>query len=308
MEKVPFILVTGFLGSGKTTLLKRLLDSVDESKKIAVIQNEFAEANVDARELAGVGRPFTMLEMNRGSVFCVCLLADFTTSCAAMIDERRPDLVVLEATGLADPIAIIQILGAPPLGDRVYLMHSYCIVDAAAFLKMEKAVTRMQHQVRIADTIIVNKIDKVDDAALAAIDCRIRELNPFAEIRPARYCEIPLLLSPRDPVETVARRRTGEHASLPSAGRPPIATAAVRSTRRIPEPALRTFLNLFERDAYRIKGFANLTDGSTVSIQSVLGSTEIKPVSNYTGPTELVALAPVLDSAEFTRSFEAACR
>lgn len=98
MAKIPFYLVTGFLGSGKTTLLKRYLDKYSDEKKIAVIQNEFAEINVDSRELRKTGKSFELLEMNNGSVFCVCLLGDFVSSLSDFILQHHPDMIVLEAS------------------------------------------------------------------------------------------------------------------------------------------------------------------------------------------------------------------
>ena len=94
--KIPFFLVTGFLGSGKTTFLKRILDNFALSKKIAIIQNEFAPANVDGKELKNLGKPFQILEINNGSVFCVCLLNDFVQSLEAFLEETKPEAIFLE--------------------------------------------------------------------------------------------------------------------------------------------------------------------------------------------------------------------
>ncbi len=106
LRSIPFILVTGFLGSGKTTLVTRLLNHFGNEKKIAVIQNEFANANIDGQELEKTGKAFKILEINKGSVFCVCLLSSFIQSLVELVESCQPDIIVLEATGLADPISI----------------------------------------------------------------------------------------------------------------------------------------------------------------------------------------------------------
>ena len=109
---IPFYLINGFLGSGKTTLLKRILNEYADDKKIGVIQNEFAAINVDSAELQREQKTFAILEVNRGSVFCVCLLSDFITSLRHFIDDHHPEALFLEASGLSDPISIIELLSA----------------------------------------------------------------------------------------------------------------------------------------------------------------------------------------------------
>src|SRR6056297_2750368 len=126
--KIPFFLITGFLGSGKTTLLKQVLNKHADNSKIAIIQNEFAPASIDGTDLKHTGKHFEILEINKGSVFCVCLLSDFINSLSCFVDEHQPDAVFLEASGLADPIAIIELLQSPKLRNKLYLAHSWCII------------------------------------------------------------------------------------------------------------------------------------------------------------------------------------
>jgi G3E family GTPase len=305
---IPFFLITGFLGSGKTTLLKRFLGEHADHLRIAVVQNEFADANVDAEELRRTGKPFHMLEMNRGSVFCVCLLADFTKSCAALINEYHPDAVILEATGLADPVAVAQVLEAPELKSLVYLSHTWAVVDASTFLKMEATVKRVKHQVRIADTVIVNKTDLVTPQVLDDVRRRIMAISPHARIVDATHCDISLAdaFSPLTD-QPLAVKDAGELASYPSAGRPPVASVVVRSTRKITRRSLDAFLSKWQDQCYRVKGYVNLGDGAAVSVQQSFGTVDIAEVRDYSGPTELVALGPDLDSKLFRESFEAAC-
>ncbi len=176
---IPFYLVTGFLGSGKTTFLKRFLDNFSGKQRIGVIQNEFAPGQVDGKELRRTGHSFELLEVNKGSVFCVCLLSDFRKSLADFIDEIQPDMVILEATGLADPIAIGELFQASELKDRLYLAQVWCVVDSVNFIKMEESMTRIRHQVRIADVVILNKSD-FKDIDKKSLRNRVKTLNPFA--------------------------------------------------------------------------------------------------------------------------------
>ena len=134
MIKIPFILVTGFLGSGKTTFLKKALSKIHD-RKIAVVQNEFAPANIDGIELKNEVGDFHLLEINNGSVFCVCLLSNFIASLSRFVDECQPDMVFMEASGLSDPIAIAQLFDDHALRDRLYLSGVWTIVDCSVLLK-----------------------------------------------------------------------------------------------------------------------------------------------------------------------------
>ena len=144
VKRIPFFLITGFLGSGKTTLLKNIVNQFADDKKLAIIQNEFAAANIDKKELRETNKSFKLLEINRGSAFCVCLLSSFTKSLRDFIDAHQPDAIFLEATGLSDPIAIAEILNDAKFDD-VYLSYVWCIADAMNFHKTGSMITRVQH-------------------------------------------------------------------------------------------------------------------------------------------------------------------
>jgi len=156
---IPFYLVTGFLGSGKTTFLKEVLALYSGNSRIAIIQNEFAPAGVDGKELKLTGHGFHLEEVNNGSVFCVCLMATFVKSIQKIIENYRPDMIFLEASGLSDPINIIELLAREGLNERVSLAHVFCVVDALNFDNGIKTLPRSRHQIMIADTVIVNKSD-----------------------------------------------------------------------------------------------------------------------------------------------------
>ncbi len=136
-------------------------------------------------------RKFEVLEVNNGSVFCVCLLGSFMDSLAEFTDQYSPDLVIIEASGLSDPIAIAEILQHEKLVDRIYLSAVWCIVDGQNYHKVSKMNTRVQRQVMIADRIILNKSDLMEgnqDVLLTDLT----ELNPDAEITTSTYCQVPL--------------------------------------------------------------------------------------------------------------------
>lgn len=306
LKLIPFFLVTGFLGSGKTTFLKRVLEQFSEKTNIGIIQNEFASINVDSQDLSQTGKSFKLLEINRGAVFCICLLADFKSGCAEFIKKHQPDILFLEASGLSDPIAIVQILGAQELKDLLYLSTIWCIVDAVTFLQLEKSNVRLAHQIRVADVVFVNKIDK-GGKNKREIAKRILEINPLARISYCQYCDTEIELS-KDNIEPLAIRESQNISKIEPLTRPHIGTATIKSTRKISKKQLESFLHMFLDKAYRIKGHVQLGDESAVIVQSTFGSIEIEILNGYIGPSELVAIGPGIDAKEFSAQFRAFCQ
>ncbi|MDZ7314724.1 MAG: GTP-binding protein [candidate division KSB1 bacterium] len=297
---VPLYVITGFLGSGKTTLLKQLLVRYADSQRIAVVQNEFADVNVDARELYRTGKAFHLLEINRGSVFCICLIADFTTSLAEFIDHYAPDAVFLEASGLADPIAVAEILTAPSLSGKVYLANVWCIVDAASFLLLERGNVRLRHQVQVADLLLLNKTDLVDEPKLQCIEARLREINPAAPIVRSVYCATNAVAI--ESIRSLPKQCCGE-----LSGRPEVGTAILKSSVKVERRALEKFLEQEAASAWRIKGYVRLSDGGAVSVQAVFGKLQVDTVPDYTGVTQLVVIGPEVKQDECAERFRRSC-
>src|SRR6056297_3550803 len=125
--KIPFHIVSGFLGSGKTTFLTRIITDWADKYKLGIIQNEFAPSNVDGVALKNEGKDFQLLEINNGSVFCVCLLGDFTRSLEKFIDTHHPDAIIIEASGLSDTTAIAEVIAAGRLAEKLFLASNWCI-------------------------------------------------------------------------------------------------------------------------------------------------------------------------------------
>ena len=178
-KSIPFYVITGFLGSGKTTFLKNLIREIQRDKKIGIILNEFAPTNVESEEIKQETNEYEILEINNGSVFCLCLLHDFVESLDKFIQDHNPDLLILEASGLSDPIAIAQLFNTGSLNDKVYLAQVWSIVDALNFFRSKKFLGRIAHQIRVADQVIINKTDLIPADTLKDIHQEIIKLNSF---------------------------------------------------------------------------------------------------------------------------------
>jgi len=302
-KKIPFILVTGFLGAGKTTFIKRLLEKFSDGRRIEIIQNEFASANIDTEELRSTGLKFEILEINGGSVFCICLLANFIDSLASFIEQYKPELIILEASGLSDPIGIAELLQHDKLSEKIYLAYIWCIIDALNYNKTGRMSDRLKRQIMVSDTLIINKTD-LGKENVQDIRKDIAIINPEASIKEASYCKIDMdfsdgLMSD----ERIAYMRAEQNTNIIPSGRAEISTIVLKTSRPISKGALHMFLSEVEKKVVRMKGFVMLNDGIRMKIQSGFGNTSVEEISWYIGPTELIGLGYDITPAGFGRRF-----
>jgi G3E family GTPase len=183
MKKVPITLLTGFLGAGKTTLLNRILTE-NHGEKIAVIVNEFGSIGIDdqliKRNTNGI------IEMTNGCL-CCSVKDDTLGTMVRLIDEREEvqgfDRLIIETTGLANPIPFVRAFLSKPVLKQYYEMDGVVtVVDAAHALEQLAAMDEAVAQLAIADVILLNKVDLVDDERRAAVVSRIRSINPQAKL------------------------------------------------------------------------------------------------------------------------------
>jgi len=300
-KKIPFYLVTGFLGSGKTTLIKQFIENYADTKRIAVIQNEFAEVNIDSRELKKTGKSFELLEMNNGSVFCVCLLGNFVNSLAGFVGQHKPDVIILEASGLSDPISICQVISTSALSNLIWLAHTYTIVDALNFHKTIDRVGRNVHQIRVADTIVLNKCDLATNS-LEHITSKLLVINPFAKIIETSFCNIKLL---GEPVFHYPVSVTGVK-NAESSEKPDVGSAVIKLLKPISFENLDQFIQKYSLITYRIKGYVSTTNGP-VAVQTSFNQIEIKPVVGNTYHTEIVIIGHDINQSVLQKEFEYLC-
>ena len=298
---VYFNLITGFLGSGKTTLLSNLLSELSSGKRIAVIQNEFAPSGVDGKELQQSNEDFKLVEINNGSVFCVCQLGNFEKNMQKVIAEYQPEIIFLEASGLADPISVIELLQSPGLKDKIVLDKIISLVDAPNFFKGLNMLIRFKHQIMVADKLIINKIDLLDED-LSEIKKALKQLNPYAEILPTSFAKVDWKALAVNEIDkgNAAKRYLGQE----SEGRPDINACVLRTHDKISEVGLTEFLKELTKTCPRIKGYLNLSDGSVVSIHCVYEDIEIKNLEKYVGPSELIAFGHGLTVSELRKIFK----
>ena len=279
---IPFYLVTGFLGSGKTTFLKNVLNTWGEEYRIAIIQNEFAPTGVDGKLLKENSPGFQLVEINNGSVFCACQLSNFIETLETIVARYQPRLMFLEASGLADPINIAEILQSEKISKELRLQHIYCIADAQNYFKGLNAITRFKHQLMVADTILLNKCDLTEDEEKQAIVNSIRGKNPFAEIIETTYSQFSFVPDQNLPLKE--RASTGKA----SAGRPDMNAAVLRNNEKINEEQLPNFINELNKTCIRVKGIFHTKGGTALAVQSVYGEWTTRQIKAIPGPNELI--------------------
>ncbi|HTJ41802.1 MAG TPA: GTP-binding protein [Kofleriaceae bacterium] len=181
--KVPFTILTGWLGAGKTTALNRMLSAAG-GRRIAVLVNELGRIAIDGRLILGQGGD--VLELAGGCVCCkVDTKNDLWDGIADVIARSRPEHVVLETTGIAEPAAILETLAGGPLAaiarDKIEPVGVVAVVDGEAGAPTIDAREEAREQLAIADRVLLSKLDVAPAAAVAAVHARLDAIAPHAE-------------------------------------------------------------------------------------------------------------------------------
>jgi G3E family GTPase len=178
--QIPVTVLTGYLGSGKTTLLNRIL-SENHGKRYAVIVNEFGEIGIDNDLI--VESDEEIYEMNNGCVCCT-VRGDLIRVVEGLM--RRPgrfDAIVVETTGLADPVPVAQTFFMDDdVRSKTKLDAVVALVDAKHLPLRLKDSREAEDQIAFADVVVLNKNDLVNDEELRNVEAAIRAINPAAKI------------------------------------------------------------------------------------------------------------------------------
>lgn len=195
MEHVtPIYILSGFLGSGKTTLLSRLITSFkQQGLRPAIVMNEIGEVNIEGLV---AGEEVPTAEMLSGCICCT-IRSDLSSEIAMLIQREQPDVIVIEATGIANPMEILDAAAEASLYMRIDVKKLITVVDAAHLLHLNieqkgKTYRLMQEQIRAASALVLNKMDQVTDQGKETVQQLVERWNPYAPIMPAVRCDIKL--------------------------------------------------------------------------------------------------------------------
>jgi G3E family GTPase len=195
MALIPATILTGFLGSGKTTLLKRILTEA-HGQKIAVIENEFGEENIDSDILVTESKE-QIVQMSNGCVCCT-IREDLREALQLLAAKKRKglldfDRVVIETTGLADPGPVAQTFFMDDEIAESYLLDSILtLVDAKHAPQQLNDRQEARRQVGFADQIFISKSELVSAEETDALIHRLKHMNPRAPQQKVHFGEVPL--------------------------------------------------------------------------------------------------------------------
>ena len=271
LSRMPLTIVSGFLGAGKTTLINRLL-SEDHGLRLAVIVNDFGSVNIDAALIRQSGAH--TVDLNNGCVCCSMEGDLFMAMDAALSREPRPDHLIVETSGIADPAAIAQAAIADPEISYGGILTLVDALNAPALLEDPLMGPQVSQQIRAADLVLMTKCDTPADdlmARLKSLGARAPMPLSDAPLAPLLFGMVPL---PKGPVASahpayVAWSHTSDQ---------PISRAEMGARLESRPPGL-----------YRLKGTV-LTDDGAYDLHVVGQHVEARRTGGTR--TELVGLGP----------------
>jgi G3E family GTPase len=193
---IPVTILTGFLGAGKTTLLNNILNS-EHGLRVAVLVNDFGAINIDSQLVINVGddADTSTIELSNGCICCT-IRGDLLAALIKLVRrEHPPQYVLIEASGVSDPLEIAMVFRNPELASAIAVDSVLTVIDAEQVrdLKRENEVLAVL-QVGAADIIALNKVDLVTPPQLEMVKAWVRSIIPNARSIETTYGRVPLPL------------------------------------------------------------------------------------------------------------------
>ncbi|AFZ55377.1 GTP-binding protein [Cyanobacterium aponinum FACHB-4101] len=188
---LPVTIITGFLGSGKTTLLNHILTN-NQDLKVAILVNEFGDIDIDSQLLISVEE--NMVSLSNGCICCTINDDLLDTVFQILESDKKIDYLIVETTGVADPLPIILTFLSPELRDLIRLDSVLTLIDADNFTSEHFDSDAALKQIIYGDIIILNKVDLVSETKIKQLEEDILCIKNRANILCSQYGKVPLPL------------------------------------------------------------------------------------------------------------------
>jgi G3E family GTPase len=289
--------VTGYLGAGKTTLVRHLLATPQlRAQRVALIVNEFGALGIDGQLLERAAD--CIFEISRGSLFCACIQADFAATLETIARDVRPDVVVAEASGVAQTSHLGSFFDRPQTRGQFHIQANLCVVDLN-FTKVLPHLKASHAQVAWADGLVINKTDLLGVAGTERLAALLSDLNPRAAQARVMHgrvawefvqglqhvpCDAPPTLAP--PAELATCTILGRHAD---------------------RSAFRVAFDRVQDRLLRLKGIVDFGDGP-VLVESVFDTLSECPFQGAQPRFGITVIGWKTTAEELTRAFAPALR
>jgi G3E family GTPase len=316
--RLPVTVVSGFLGSGKTTLVKHILTN-QIGLRTAVIVNEFSELGIDSELI--VSADDDMVELENGCI-CCSINNNFVDSIFRILNrDRKVDYLVVETTGLADPLPVVLTFLRSEFRDRTRVDSIITVADAGSFCLDLFESGAARNQLRYGDVILLNKCDLADETRLRAIEDSIRGVKEGARIIRTTQCRLPLPLilsvglfqsdqffADPQPPEAGQSEHDHEHGHVHDhVASDGFESLSFRSDRPFAVDKFQDFLNRLAASIYRGKGLLWIHESDKRHIFHLVGGRFSLDESRWDGPmtNKLVLIGRNLDRVQLRRQLEA---
>lgn len=292
MKKIEIIILSGFLGSGKSTLLQKFLqEEKSTQRKVAVLMNEVGDYSVDS---AVVDKDVPLLELLKGCI-CCSLKDEVEIQLLELYKDHQPDVIYIETTGVAHPIEVLDACMSPIIAPLIDVKSIVVVVDACQWGAKQRLNLKLQkllvEQVKYADDILINKIDKTSKEEVQEVREAIALINPRANIHLTEHAAISLAaLNKND------EARQKDNSTIDVEKHLHIQTMSYTFGGPIYKSAFEQWLRIIPSTIYRMKGFIEFIEfpGQTMNFQYTFGGATFLPVT-LSLPNTIVIIGNLLD-------------
>jgi Putative GTPases (G3E family) len=250
---MEIIIIGGFLGSGKTSAINHLIaDALEKNLNPAVIMNEFGKRSVDGQLIERPEVP--MSEITEGCI-CCAMKSDVSQQLHELYLKYQPDIIFIECSGVAEPLAVVDACFTPVLAPFITLRSMVGIIDASMYSRIKSypqdIAALFYEQLRHCATLFVNKIDKIEVEETARLLRQIERLNSDANIQVGQFGELNLK-SLLEPTHINSNACGTLHSNINH--------QFIENPRLQTKEEMISALDNLPQDVYRVKGFVRFSD------------------------------------------------